>query len=87
MPIEPDAPGWLTITTFWPSAFSISAAVMRVTWSVEPPAAHGTMIVIGREGFQLACACTVSGTASVANAAMPAATRLRLLRSMVSPPA
>src|ERR1700752_1712269 len=30
---------------------------MRVTWSVEPPAAHGTMIVTGFEGFQL-CAWT-----------------------------
>ena len=37
--------------TFWPSAFSISAAVTRVTWSVEPPAAHGTMIVMGFVGF------------------------------------
>ena len=52
MPIEPDAPGWLTITTFWPRCFSSSAAVMRVTWSVEPPAAHGTMIVTGLFGFQ-----------------------------------
>ena len=52
VPIEPDAPGWLTTTTFWPSAFSISAAVTRVTWSVEPPAAHGTMMVIGFSGFQ-----------------------------------
>ena len=51
MPIEPDAPGWLTMTIFWPSAFSISAAVTRVTWSVEPPAAHGTMMVIGLVGF------------------------------------
>ena len=44
------------MTTFWPSAFSISAAVTRVTWSVEPPAAHGTMIVIGFVGFHVACA-------------------------------
>jgi hypothetical protein len=34
VPIEPDAPGWLTMMTFWPSAFSISEAVTRVTWSV-----------------------------------------------------
>ena len=42
--------------TFWPSAFSISAAVTRVTWSVDPPAAHGTMIVMGFVGFHVACA-------------------------------
>src|SRR5688572_2724464 len=52
VPIEPEAPGWLTITTFWPRCFSSSAAVMRVTWSVEPPAAQGTMIVTGFDGFQ-----------------------------------
>src|SRR5688572_11571374 len=57
VPMEPDAPGWLTITTFWPRCFSSSAAVMRVTWSVEPPAAQGTMIVTGLEGFQF-CAWT-----------------------------
>jgi hypothetical protein len=52
VPIEPEAPGVLTITSFCPSAFSISAAVTRTTWSVEPPAAHGTITVIGRSGFQ-----------------------------------
>ena len=40
------------MTTFWPKDFSISAAVTRVTWSVEPPAAQGTMTVMGRLGFQ-----------------------------------
>jgi hypothetical protein len=54
VPIEPDAPGWLTTTIFWPSTFSISAAVMRVTWSVEPPAAHGTIRLIGLVGFHCA---------------------------------
>ena len=62
--MEPDAPGWLTMTTFWPSAFSISAAVTRVTWSVEPPAAHGTMIVMGFVGFQVACADAGTGEAT-----------------------
>jgi hypothetical protein len=42
----------LTITSFWLSAFSISAAATRVTWSVDPPAAQGTITVIGRSGFQ-----------------------------------
>ena len=75
MPIEPDAPGWLTMTTFWPSAFSISAAVTRVTWSVEPPAAHGTMMVIGFVGFQVACA--EAGAAASASAAASAARQAR----------
>jgi hypothetical protein len=52
VPIEPDAPGWLTTTIVCPSAFSSSAAVTRVIWSVEPPGAHGTIRLIGRVGFQ-----------------------------------
>src|SRR5688572_16640045 len=66
VPIDPDAPGWFTITTFWPRCFSSSAAVMRVTWSVEPPAAHGTMIVTGFEGFQF-CAWAAVATAAAMN--------------------
>ena len=50
VPIEPDAPGWVTTTTSVPSASSRIGATTRVTWSVEPPADHGTMILIGRSG-------------------------------------
>ena len=52
VPIEPEAPGWLTTTIVWPSTFSSSAAVTRVIWSVEPPGAQGTIRLIGRVGFQ-----------------------------------
>src|ERR1700742_3763220 len=38
----------------WPTDFSNSAATMRVTWSVDPPAAQGTIRLIGRTGFQSA---------------------------------
>jgi len=55
-PIEPEPPGWLTTTTVWPSAFCSSPATTRITWSVEPPAAQGTMMLIGRSGFQSASA-------------------------------
>ena len=67
------------MTTFWPSAFSISAAVTRVTWSVEPPAAHGTMIVMGFVGFHVACASAGAAIAAERMAAAPAASQLRLL--------
>jgi len=52
VPTEPEAPGWLTMTIFWPSEVSSSPAAIRVTWSVEPPAPQGTMTVIGFVGFQ-----------------------------------
>src|SRR5439155_21050322 len=50
-----------------PSAFSSSAAVTRVTWSVEPPAAQGTIRLIGRTGFQF-CAAPGPAIASVSTA-------------------
>ena len=68
MPIEPAAPGWFTITTFWPSAFSSSAAVTRVTWSVEPPADQGTMMVIGFDGFHCAAAANEARASAAATA-------------------
>ncbi len=72
----------MTITTFWPSVFSISAAVTRVTWSVEPPAAQGTMMVTGREGFH---SCARAGAPSAARAAAKAMLRIKWRFCMVSP--
>ena len=56
-------------TMVWPSTFSSSAAVTRVTWSVEPPAAHGTIRLIGRVGFHSAADADVAP----ATATMPRA--------------
>ena len=61
VPIAPDAPGWLMMTMDCPSGPSSSDATTRVTWSVEPPAAHGTMRLMGRVGLQPACARTMAG--------------------------
>src|SRR5580693_1683132 len=52
--MAPDAPGWLMMTMVWPSDFASSEAVTRVTVSVEPPAAQGTIRLIGRDGFHAA---------------------------------
>jgi hypothetical protein len=73
VPIEPDAPGWLTMTMVWPSAFSSSAAVTRVTWSVDPPAAQGTIRLIGRVGFHC---CAWAAPVSV----RPMAQAIRVLK-------
>ena len=48
---------------------------MRVTWSVEPPAAQGTMRLIGRVGFHC-CAWPVPATV------MPMATATRVFRNV-----
>jgi hypothetical protein len=70
----------LTTTIFWPSTFSSSAAVTRVTWSVEPPAAQGTIRLIGLVGFQFwACAAPASANANAA-----AAQRVRKVRACMS---
>jgi hypothetical protein len=66
VPIDPEAPGWLTTTIVWPSTFSSSAAVTRVIWSVEPPAAHGTIRLIGRVGFQFWASAPLLATARIA---------------------
>src|SRR5262245_15125198 len=67
------------MTIFCPSAFSSSAAVTRVTWSVEPPAAHGTMMVIGFVGFH--CAAAPNDTAASTAAAATRAKRLVAMRA------
>src|SRR5262245_25362607 len=77
VPIEPAPPGWLMTTIFVPSASSSSPAATRVTWSVAPPAAHGTMMLIGFVGFH--CACAAAAVASSAVAAM-------VLSASMSPP-
>src|SRR5690606_1872770 len=48
--MAPEAPGWFTTTTSTPSASARMGAVTRVTWSVDPPAPHGTIRLIGRSG-------------------------------------
>ena len=45
------------------------AVMPRVTWSVEPPAAHGTMMVIGLVGFHSAEAGMANDSAAPAAAA------------------
>jgi len=66
VPMEPAPPGWLTMTMRWPSAPSISEAASRVTWSVAPPAAQGTMMVTGLVGFQVAWAMARAGARQAA---------------------
>src|SRR5580704_5118103 len=76
--MAPEAPGWLMMTMVWPSDFSISPATSRVIWSVEPPAAHGTIRLIGRVGFQSAAA------AGKANKPQPAANRTTTTRRFLT---
>ena len=52
VPIEPEAPGWLTTTMVASSASSRRGATTRVIWSVEPPADQGTMMLMGCSGCQ-----------------------------------
>jgi hypothetical protein len=46
----PPAPATFSTTTGCPSVRAIGPAIRRATVSVGPPAANGTIIVIGREG-------------------------------------
>ena len=49
-PTVPDAPAMLTMTTGFPSCFSMLPAITRWMASVSPPAAQGTIILIGLSG-------------------------------------
>jgi hypothetical protein len=46
----PSAPGTFSMMIGWPSPRSIRAATTRPIASREPPAADGTIMVIGRDG-------------------------------------
>src|SRR5258708_24848517 len=71
------------ITMVWPSDFSISPATSRVIWSVEPPAAQGTIRLIGRVGFQSAAA---AGNASSAAPRAPSRTDFRKVANVTRHP-
>ena len=49
-PIVPPAPVTFSTTTVWPSAARIRSLRARASASVGPPAANGTMMVIGFDG-------------------------------------
>jgi hypothetical protein len=49
-PSVPEAPGLLSTTMGWPRIFAIASAMARIAMSLEPPAGHGTMSVIGFDG-------------------------------------
>ena len=53
MPVVPPAPTTFSITMVWPSVFDMWSVTMRAMTSVGPPAANGTMTVIGRVGIVL----------------------------------
>ena len=46
----PAAPVTFSITTVWPSAIRIRSVIARAIESVGPPAANGTIRVIGFDG-------------------------------------
>src|SRR5579872_4408714 len=56
----PAAPVTSSTTTFWPSVWPMCCASSRPMTSVGPPAANGTIMVIGRDGYSSAVAATVA---------------------------
>ena len=63
-PSMPPAPGLLSTMTFRPSTLLALSASTRITTSVDPPAGHGQMYLIGLLGK--ACARTKFGASAVA---------------------
>ena len=50
MPMVDPAPVTFSMTIVWPSVSFILSAMIRAIVSVGPPAANGTMMVMGRDG-------------------------------------
>jgi hypothetical protein len=74
-PVVPPPPGLFSTTIGWPRCLLASSASSRWWRSVEPPAGHGTMSVIGRDGN--ACARAAPNGATSAAAAAEARTARR----------
>src|SRR3954469_22365821 len=54
------APGRDSTTTLWPQCSVIFWPITRAMMSVEPPAANGTMILIGLSGYLSAAFCAAA---------------------------
>src|SRR5215218_1816081 len=68
MPVVPPAPATFSTTICCPSVRDMCSPTMRATMSVGPPAANGTIIVIGRAGHVWACAPFPARTSAAAAA-------------------
>ena len=53
-PTVPPPPALLSIAIGWPRVFEALSAIARIEMSVEPPAGHGTISVIGLVGYSCA---------------------------------
>src|SRR5262249_205693 len=64
MPQVPPAPPTFSTTSVWPSVRDIWSPTRRVTTSVAPPAANGTITVIGLFGYWAAAGALCNESAS-----------------------
>ncbi len=79
MPMLPPAPPMFSTTNVVPSVRPMCSPTRRATTSVGPPAANGTMTVIGLLGY-----CASAGVVSEASATIPPAARKPVRRIMPS---
>src|SRR3954466_9133481 len=65
-PTVPPPPALLSMTMGWPMNFDALSAIARIEMSVDPPAGHGTISVIGLVGYS--CASAELATVAAASA-------------------
>src|SRR4051812_47141403 len=65
-PTVPPPPALLSMTMGWPMNFDALSAIARIEMSVDPPAGHGTISVIGLVGYS----CAIAEPAKIAAAAI-----------------
>src|SRR3954451_20875301 len=80
-PTVPPPPALLSIAIGWPSTLEALSAIARMVRSVDPPAGHGTIRVIGLVGYSCAPA---AAEISMPTAATANIKRLRLDISKLS---
>src|SRR5580765_1776381 len=78
-PSMPPPPGLFSITIGWPRWRDAISDNLRRCVSVEPPAGHGTISVIGRDGY----CCASAGRATIAMA-IASSVRSLILETSVS---
>ncbi len=64
----PLAPGLLSTITGWPRSSESLAPTVRAVMSEEPPAVNGTMMVIGRLGYDWAKEAVQKARAAISGA-------------------
>src|SRR3954447_16393089 len=84
-PTVPPPPALLSMVTGWPRILEALSAIARIEISVDPPAGHGTIRVIGLVGYSCAPALAPISAPSVARIIVKPVRRNIIIFSLAAP--